>query len=191
MAMQSPSPLNAKNRRVAIAAATVACAMVGLAYASVPLYKLFCEATGFGGTTQVATSAPKVIAGQTIAIRFDSNIDSSLGWNFHAKQTRQTIRIGEVSMAAFSAQNFGSEESTGSATFNVTPVAAGAFFNKIECFCFTAQTLKPGETADFPVQYFVDPAILQDADARNIHEITLSYTFYPATKTAQAEKTTN
>ena len=183
--------LQTKNRHVAIAAATVACAMIGLAYASVPLYKLFCEATGFGGTTQVATAAPKDIVGQTISIRFDSNIDSSLGWNFHAKQTLQTIRIGEVAMASFSAHNFTTEESIGSATFNVTPVAAGAYFNKIECFCFTEQTLKPGETAIMPVQYFIDPAILQDADAKNIHEITLSYTFYPATKTAQAEKTTN
>ncbi len=183
--------LHSKNRRVAIAAATVACAMVGLAYASVPLYKLFCEATGFGGTTQVATAAPKDIAAETITIRFDSNIDSTLGWNFHASQTLQTIRIGEVAMASFSAHNFTTKESTGSATFNVAPVAAGAYFNKIECFCFTEQTLKAGETVEMPVQYFVDPAILQDADARNIREITLSYTFYPATKTAQAEKTTN
>ncbi len=188
MAMET---LNAKNRRVAVAAATVACAMAGLAYASVPLYKLFCEATGFGGTTQVATAGPKDFGEQTISIRFDSNIDSTLGWNFHAKQTLQTIRIGEVAMASFLAENFGTEESTGSATFNVTPVAAGAYFNKIECFCFTAQTLKPGETALMPVQYFIDPAILQDADAKNIREIPLSYTFYPATKTAQAEKTTN
>jgi cytochrome c oxidase assembly protein subunit 11 len=189
--MEDNAPLNAKNRRVALSAAAVACAMVGLAYASVPLYKLFCEATGFGGTTQVATAAPKDIANQTITIRFDSNIDSSLGWNFHAKQTRQTIRIGEVTMAAFSVENFGTKETTGTAAFNVTPVAAGAYFNKIECFCFTEQTLKAGETAELPVQYFVDPAILQDADARNIHEITLSYTFYPATKTASAGKTTN
>jgi cytochrome c oxidase assembly protein subunit 11 len=189
--MENNAPLNARNRRVALAAATVACAMVGLAYASVPLYKLFCEATGFGGTTQVATAAPGDVANQTITIRFDSNISSSLPWNFHAKQTLQTIRIGEVAMAAFSAQNFAATESTGSATFNVTPVAAGAFFNKIECFCFTVQTLKPGETVEMPVQYFIDPAILQDADAKNIHEITLSYTFYPATKTAAAEKTTN
>jgi cytochrome c oxidase assembly protein subunit 11 len=183
--------LQSKNRRVAIAASAVACAMVGLAYASVPLYKLFCEATGFGGTTQVATKAPADVAKQTITIRFDSNIDSSLAWNFHARQTLQTIRIGEVAVAEFSAHNFSDKETTGSATFNVTPVAAGAYFNKIECFCFTAQTLKPGETAVMPVQYFVDPAILEDADAKNIHEITLSYTFYPATKTAAAEKTTN
>ena len=191
ISMDRQTQLNSSNRRVALAATTVACAMVGLAYASVPLYKLFCEATGFGGTTQIAIAAPKDISARTISIRFDSNIDSSLAWNFSAKQTLQTIRIGEVAMAAFTAHNFGREETTGSATFNVTPVAAGAYFNKIECFCFTGQTLKAGETVEMPVQYFIDPAILEDADAKNIHEITLSYTFYPATKSATAEKTTN
>ena len=169
-----------KNRRVALMAASVAVGMVGLAYASVPLYRLFCQSTGFGGTTQVAKVGPATASQHSITIRFDSNIDSGLPWNFRPKQVQQTIKVGEVVMAAFEAKSLSSVETTGTAMFNVTPPAAGAYFNKIECFCFTKQTLKPGDVVELPVQYFVDPAILDDADAKGIGEITLSYTFYPA-----------
>ena len=178
------TPNHVKNRRVAILAMGIACAMVSLAYASVPLYKIFCQATGFGGTTQVATAAPAEKAQKYITIRFDSNIDSELAWNFRPLQVQQTIKIGEVGMAHFAATSFATAETTGTAMFNVTPVSAGAYFNKIQCFCFTKQSLKPGEMVDLPVQYFVDPAILDDADAKGIHEITLSYTFYPTIKVA-------
>ncbi len=187
-----PDP--AKNRRVAIMASAVGVAMLGLAYASVPLYTLFCKVTGFGGTTQVAVNAPSAATGQEITIRFDSNIDSALGWTFHAKEQQQKVKIGEVAMAYYLAHNTGASATTGSAVFNVTPPEAGLYFNKISCFCFTEQHLEAGQSVEMPVQYFVDPDILKDADTKGIHEITLSYTFYPVKKPAgdvQANVTVN
>lgn len=171
-----------KNRRVALAALTGAAAMLGLAYASVPLYRLFCQVTGYGGTTQKAEAAPANPAARSIKIRFDANTAGSLGWEFHPGQLEMTVRIGEQALAFYRASNTSGATRTGTATFNVTPEQAGAYFNKIECFCFTEQTLQAGQTADFPVSYFVDPAILDDPDARAIDSITLSYTFYPAGK---------
>lgn len=171
-----------KNLRVAAAAASVAVAMVGLAYASVPLYSMFCEVTGFGGTTQRADVAPETATDKFITIRFDANTAGSLGWNFHPVQTVMKVRIGEQNMAHYSATNNTGKVVTGSAMFNVTPIEAGAYFNKIQCFCFTEQTLKPGESADLPVDFFVDPAILDDPDSKSISEITLSYTFFPVDK---------
>ena len=171
-----------KNRRVAAYASGVAIAMLGLAYASVPLYALFCQATGFGGTTQRADAAPEQASEQTISIRFDANTAGSLGWSFHAEQVTMMVKVGEQNMAHYRATNISDRELTGTAIFNVTPVSAGAYFNKIQCFCFTEQTLKPGETADLPVVFFVDPAILDDPDTKSIREITLSYTFYPVNK---------
>jgi cytochrome c oxidase assembly protein subunit 11 len=171
-----------KNLRVAAAAASVAVAMVGLAYASVPLYSMFCEVTGFGGTTQRADVAPETATDKFITIRFDANTAGSLGWNFHPVQTVMKVRIGEQNLAHYSATNNTGKVVTGSAMFNVTPIEAGAYFNKIQCFCFTEQTLKPGESADLPVDFFVDPAILDDPDSKSISEITLSYTFFPVDK---------
>jgi cytochrome c oxidase assembly protein subunit 11 len=187
----SPVQPNAsKNRRVAFMAAGLVASMIGLAYASVPLYSLFCRVTGFNGTTQVAENAPDKATSQQISIRFDANVDSTLGWNFRPKQNTMIVNIGEPAMAHFVASNEGSTPTTGTAVFNVTPAEAGIFFNKIECFCFTEQTLKAGETAELPVQFFVDPAILEDPDTRSIREITLSYTFYPA-KSKAPEKQAN
>lgn len=177
-------PDHARNRRVALMASGVALGMLGLAYASVPLYSLFCEATGFGGTTQIAANAPASPSAKSITIRFDANIDGALSWIFHPKELRQETRIGEVAMAYYIARNTGKEEATGTAVFNVTPPEAGIYFNKISCFCFTEQHLVPGQSVEMPVQYFVDPAILEDADTKTIREITLSYTFYPARKPA-------
>ncbi len=171
-----------KNLRVAATCGCVAAAMLGLAYASVPLYALFCQTTGFGGTPQRAAVAPAQPAARMIAIRFDANTAGSLGWNFQAAQLTMPVRIGEQNMAHYSATNISDRQLTGSAVFNVTPESAGAYFNKIQCFCFTEQTLKPGESADLPVVFFVDPAILDDPDTRSIREITLSYTFYPVDK---------
>jgi cytochrome c oxidase assembly protein subunit 11 len=170
----------AKNRRVALLAASVVVGMVGMAYASVPLYRLFCQVTGFGGTTQVATAAPAAATATEMSIRFDANVSGDLGWAFHPKHNTMTIKVGEPNMAYYVAKNETDKTLTGTAVFNVTPTEAGIFFNKIECFCFTEQTLKPGETVEMPVQYFVDPAILEDADTKSIREITLSYSFYPA-----------
>jgi cytochrome c oxidase assembly protein subunit 11 len=172
--------LDNKNRRVGLAALGLAVSMVGLAYASVPLYALFCKVTGFGGTTQVAQSAPLVPTTSSITIRFDANASGELGWNFHPVQQTQKIKIGEMVLAHYEAKNTTSRTVTGTAVFNVTPPEVGVYFNKIECFCFTEQTLKPGQTAQMPVSYFVDPAILDNPDTKGIDEITLSYTFYPA-----------
>ncbi|MBZ0262072.1 MAG: cytochrome c oxidase assembly protein [Hyphomicrobiales bacterium] len=171
-----------KNLRVAAVAGTVVLGMVGLTYASVPLYSMFCKATGFGGTTQRADAAPETATGKFITIRFDANTAASLGWNFHPAQPVMKVRIGEQNLAHYSATNTSAKTLTGTASFNVTPAEAGAYFNKIECFCFTEQTLKPGETVDLPVDFFVDPAILDDPDSKSISEITLSYTFFPVDK---------
>jgi cytochrome c oxidase assembly protein subunit 11 len=175
-------PNTRKNLRVAAIAGSVAVGMVGLAYASVPLYSMFCKATGFGGTTQRANGAPETATDKFITIRFDANTAGSLGWNFHPVQSVMKVKIGEQNMAHYSATNMTGKVLTGSAIFNVTPSEAGAYFNKIQCFCFTQQTLKPGESADLPVDFFVDPAILDDPDSKSISEITLSYTFFPVDK---------
>jgi cytochrome c oxidase assembly protein subunit 11 len=179
--------LASKNRRLALIAGGGATSMLGLAYASAPLYALFCQVTGFGGTTQKAEKAPDTVSNVAVTVRFDANTDSGLPWRFHAKEQTQTIKVGEVGMAAYVAENLSTTETTGTAAFNVTPPEAGIFFNKIACFCFTEQTLKPGEKVEMPVQYFIDPAMLEDANTKGIREIVLSYSFYPA-KAAKPDK---
>jgi cytochrome c oxidase assembly protein subunit 11 len=160
--------------------AAIALAMLGLAFASVPLYRIFCQATGFGGTTQRAAegSAPGA-TGQVIKVRFDSNVAPDLPWKFEPVERTRTIRLGERKLAFFRATNLSDHPITGVATFNVSPDTAGQYFVKIQCFCFSAQTLQPGETVDMPVSYYVDPAIREDDSAKRIDEITLSYTFFP------------
>jgi cytochrome c oxidase assembly protein subunit 11 len=172
-----------KNLRVAAIAGSVAVGMMGLAYASVPLYSMFCKATGFGGTTQRADGAPETATNKFIAIRFDANTAGSLGWNFHPVQSVMKVKIGEQNLAHYSATNTSNKMLTGTAIFNVSPAEAGAYFDKIQCFCFTKQTLKAGESVDLPVVFFVDPAILDDPDSKSISEITLSYTFFPVDRT--------
>ena len=174
------SSQNQRNTRVALLALSVFVSMVGLAYASVPLYRAFCQATGFGGTPLRAAQAPGVVSDKFINIRFDANSASELGWAFAPKQNVMRVRLGEQNIAVFEAHNNSSSEKVGSAVYNISPPTAGAFFNKIQCFCFTRQTLKAGATAEFPVTFFVDPEILKDPDGKLIPEITLSYTFYPA-----------
>ena len=172
-----------KNGRVAMLMALVAIGMVGLAFASVPLYRLFCQVTGFDGTTRrvdaTAAAAVAPVAGTSVSVRFDANISPDLMWRFQPVDTHRTVRIGERNMAVYTARNLTARPLTGTARFNVTPVQAGKYFNKIQCFCFTEQTLQPGQEMQMPVIFYVDPAILDDPDARNITEITLSYTFYP------------
>ncbi|MFZ4690126.1 MAG: cytochrome c oxidase assembly protein [Polymorphobacter sp.] len=172
-------------RRTGALAALLAVAMIGLAYASVPLYRLFCQATGFGGTTGRSEAAAlpdalrlQALGGRTIKIRFDSNTAPGMPWNFAPRDRENTIKIGEKRMAFFTATNLAATPTTGRAIFNVSPDTAGQYFRKIECFCFTEQTLAAGETVQMPVTYFVDPAILDDPDAKKIDEITLSYTFF-------------
>lgn len=159
--------------------------MTGLAFASVPLYRLFCQVTGFGGTPLRADSAPGAIAGQ-IGVRFDANVNPKLPWRF--EPVRKTVRVapGAKTQIFYRAQNLSARTITGQAVFNVSPVSAGKYFNKIQCFCFTEQTLKPGQKVDMPVLFFVDPAIRGDKDTKGIDEITLSYTFYSVETAASA-----
>lgn len=152
--------------------------MTGLAFASVPLYRLFCQVTGFGGTTMRAEAAPGAVDGK-ITVAFDSNVSPALTWKFKPELASDTIAIGARDMAFYTATNTGTVPITGTATYNVTPEAAGKYFSKIQCFCFTEQTLQPGETVRMPVIYFVDPKIMTDPDTKDIQKITLSYTFYP------------
>lgn len=175
------SSLAQKNGRTARMMALVAIGMVGLAFASVPLYRLFCQVTGFGGTTQmrVGTAAPGEVVGKIINVRFDANTNSALPWRFLPEQHTERTAIGARKMAFYEAENLSDKPVTGTATFNVTPVQAGQYFAKIQCFCFTEQTLQPGQSIRMPVVYYVDPKILDDPDASKISEITLSYTFYP------------
>ncbi|APL94891.1 cytochrome c oxidase assembly protein [Sphingobium indicum] len=183
MASLPPSPFDRdrRNRRTMIGMAGVGLAMLGLGFASVPLYRIFCERTGFGGTTQRADADVQVAeaAGHRMSIRFDSNVTPGMPWQFHPERHTQTVTVGARNMAIFVAKNLSDRPVTGTATFNVTPSQAGAYFTKIQCFCFTQQTLRPGEQVRMPVIYYVDPKILTDADNKDTQEITLSYTFYP------------
>ncbi|WP_106640303.1 cytochrome c oxidase assembly protein [Allosphingosinicella vermicomposti] len=174
-----------KNGRTAAMAALAVIMMVGLAFAAVPLYRVFCQVTGFGGTTMKVSESevPKQALGRVLSIRFDSNTSSALPWQFHAEKATDKAAIGARKMAFFVAKNLSDKPVTGTATFNVTPLQAGQYFSKVQCFCFTEQTLQPGQEMRMPVVYFVDPKIMDDPDASKISEITLSYTFYPVDDT--------
>ena len=161
--------------------AFLALGMLGLAFASVPLYRAFCQLTGFDGTPLRAERAPGAVAGQ-IGVRFDANINADLPWKFEPVQETVRIAPGARTQILYRATNLTARTTTGQAVFNVSPEIAGPYFSKIECFCFTEQTLKPGQSVDMPVVFFVDPKIRDDENTRNIDEITLSYTFYPVEK---------
>ena len=174
-----------KNVRVGILALIGAIAMLGMGYAAVPLYNLFCRVTGFAGTTQVASEADANRAAamgamRDISIRFDASTSRDMPWEFRPTQPTDTVRIGQRDLATYIARNDTSQAITGTATFNVEPAQAGAYFNKIQCFCFTEQTLQPGEEVTMPVLFYVDPAILDDEVIGDIEQITLSYTFHRA-----------
>lgn len=155
--------------------------MVGLSFASVPLYKLFCQVTGFGGTPNTENvSVPAAVSDHVVTVRFDSNVNSALPWRFKPGQREVRVRLGEETLIHYTAVNLSDAPITGTATFNVTPYKAAQYFSKIECFCFTEQRLAPGEEVAMPVTFYVDPAILDDVDARDVEKITLSYTFYRA-----------
>ena len=167
-----------RTTRTALLAALGVCFMSGLGWASVPLYRMFCQATGLNGTTNRGLQAPGAVNHQ-IRISFDTNVAPHMPWQFRPENQSDTVDVGARDMAFFLATNTARVPVTGTATFNVTPAQAGRYFTKIQCFCFTQQTLQPGETARMPVIFFVDPKILDDPDARDIQDITLSYTFYP------------
>jgi cytochrome c oxidase assembly protein subunit 11 len=176
-------------RKTAMIAALVALFMLGLGFASVPLYRLFCQMTGFGGTTQRATEAqlaalahPEAGAARMVSVRFDSNVSTALPWRFFPEKRAMDVKVGAKNMAVFIAKNMSDKPVTGQATFNVTPEQSGGYFTKIQCFCFTEQTLQPGEEVRMPVLFFVDKKFLDDPDNKDVAEITLSYTFYPVEK---------
>jgi cytochrome c oxidase assembly protein subunit 11 len=178
MATETLSPLpERRNRNVAALLFLLAIGMVGAAYAAVPIYQLFCQITGYGGTTRVASDNPKGVIAREMTTRFDSNIDGGLAWQVTAARPVKS-QIGHVETVVFTARTLSNTTGTGTAVFNVTPERAGSYFNKIECFCFTEQTLRPGETVEMPVTFFVDPDIDKEAELKTIHDITLSYTFY-------------
>lgn len=163
---------------VAACCGAVVAGMVGAAYAAVPFYNWFCKTTGFGGTTQVAEKAPDHILGRTLTIRFDSNVTPGLPWKFQPEQNEIQVRIGEVATVHYKVVNEAAREIVGQASYNVSPPTVGAYFDKINCFCFTEQRLKAGETRDMVVVFYVDPSIVKDHDQDDLNTITLSYTFY-------------
>lgn len=185
-----PPQQDNRNLRVGLIAVGMAFAMLALGYAAVPLYRMFCQATGFGGTTMRSTTglAPGAVVGKLINVRFDANVSPTLPWRFAPEKNIARVAIGARNMAFFTATNLSDHPITGTASFNVTPELAGAYFTKIQCFCFTSQTLKPGETIRMPVIYYVDPAILKDKEAGKFNEITLSYTFFPDKSAVDSER---
>ncbi len=181
------TPAPSGNGRMALGLAAVAAVMVGLSFAAVPLYRIFCQKTGWAGTPQRAASAPEAIAPETVTVRFDANVTLGLPWIFEPVLPEVTLHVGENKLAFFRAVNLSKETVTGSAVFNVSPDIMGQYFTKVQCFCFTEQTLKPGEAVEMPVSFFIDPAILNDRDAKTVRDMTLSYTFYKVRKPQQAD----
>jgi len=176
-------PVRVKGRRrdvvVAAACGVFVAAMVGAAYAAVPFYTWFCRVTGFAGTTQVASAGPTQVLDRRITVRFDANVVGGLPWKFTSERTTLDVKIGEVVTVLYRVTNESARETVGQAVYNVAPLNVGAYFQKINCFCFTEQRLKPGETRDMPVVFYIDPALARDADQETLDTITLSYSFYP------------
>jgi cytochrome c oxidase assembly protein subunit 11 len=170
--------LKIRNLRLALVSFSVAAGMVGAAYAAVPLYEVFCQVTGFGGTTQTAEAAPAVTLDRKITVRFNADVGKALPWRFAPAQDRVELKIGEQALAFYRAKNLSGRTITGTAAFNVTPAKVGQYFNKIACFCFTEQELKAGAEVDMPVTFFIDPAIADDPNLNEVTTITLSYTFF-------------
>ena len=166
------------NTRILTMLVGVVVVMGALAWAAVPFYNWFCKVTGYGGTTNVSLTASDTVLDEMVRVRFDANVDDNMGWTFRPMQREMKIRIGENAMAFYEAINTTDKPITGTASYNVAPETAGSFFNTIECFCFTEQTLQPGERVEMPVSFFVDPELVDDRDAGRIRDITLSYTFH-------------
>lgn len=188
MSSRTPTSPAARNARLALICAGVFFGMVGMAFASVPLYRAFCEATGFDGTPQRARVAAAQVIDKSVTVRFDANV-RGLAWTFAPVQGSQTARLGETKLAFFHATNTGTAPVTGRAVYNVVPESAGLYFSKLECFCFKNQTIQPGQTVEFPVVYFVDPRYASDPDTKGQSEITLSYTFLPAPEAQKSART--
>ncbi|MBV8938819.1 MAG: cytochrome c oxidase assembly protein [Alphaproteobacteria bacterium] len=173
------------NIRLASSLAALAAGMVMLAYASVPLYRLFCAATGFGGTTQRASAAPASVVSRSITVRFNADTDPGLPWQFRPADAPMQVRVGQTQLTHYRARNLADHPVTGHAVYNVVPNKAGIYFVKLECFCFKNQTLQPGQEVNMPVSFFLDPALMDDRDMDDVQTITLSYTFFPATSNSK------
>tara|TARA_B100000674_G_scaffold4565_1_gene3741 strand:- start:724 stop:1257 length:534 start_codon:yes stop_codon:yes gene_type:complete len=151
--------------------------MLGLSYASVPLYEIFCRVTGFGGTTQVAKEAPKIVLDKTVSVRFDTNVNN-LPWDFKAKTNVMDVKVGQVNKIEFEVSNYSDEPTAGVASFNVSPSSFGKYYSKLGCFCFEKQELKPGEKATYVMTFYLDPEMVNDATVKNLQDVTMSYTFF-------------
>lgn len=180
------SELNAamarSHRMIAVSCVAVVLAMTGLAYAAVPLYRLYCQVTGYAGTTQRVNEASSRVIDHVLTVHFDANVDKALPWKFEPLQHKVDVKVGENTLVFYRATNTSDRPVTGTAVFNVAPEAIGIHFNKIECFCFTEQRLEPGQSLDMPVSFYIDPAFVEDEDTKDLPELTLSYTFYPVSE---------
>lgn len=185
---QNQNNLKAQNKKVIFIISFIAILMLSLSYAAVPLYDIFCRVTGFGGTTQIASSAPGSTGHPNINIRFESNITDSLNWDFYSKTKTVKIPMGEEKTIYYFAKNLSDEPIVGTATFNVTPAKAGQYFMKIDCFCFVEQLLNPGESMNMPVTFFIDPDLYKDENVQEVNEITLSYTFMKSMDQSKVEE---
>lgn len=179
MSQRPSKPPSRRQKITAFALTGIVAGMLGMSYASVPLYRLFCQVTGYGGTTQVATEAPREVLDRTVTVRFNADVATGLPWKFEPVQRDMTVKVGETGLAYYRAQNLTDRPIVGMATFNVTPDKAGQYFNKIHCFCFDQQRLEPGQSVDMPVTFFVDPSMAKDRGMNDVYYITLSYTFFP------------
>lgn len=180
--MNTPTSKNParKNRAVLVAVMGAVCAMIALTYASVPLYRLFCQVTGFGGTTQTAQTLPDHVLGRAVTVRFNADTAPGMPWDFAAPPRGVTLKLGQRGVTAFTARNRDAGPVSGTALYNVTPDKAGKYFHKMQCFCFQEQTLRPGEKVNMPVVFFIDPALADDPQMDDVDTITLSYTFFRA-----------
>ena len=185
---QNQNNLKAQNKKVIFIISFVGLLILSLSYAAVPLYDIFCRVTGFGGTTQIASSAPGSTGHPNINIRFESNITDSLNWDFYSKTKTVKIPMGEEKTIYYFAKNLSDEPIVGTATFNVTPAKAGQYFMKIDCFCFVEQLLNPGESMNMPVTFFIDPDLYKDENVQEVNEITLSYTFMKSMDQSKVEE---
>ncbi len=178
---QRPSkpPPSRRQKITAFTLTGIVAGMLGMSYAAVPLYRLFCQVTGYGGTPQIASEAPREVLDRPVTVRFNADIATGLPWKFEPMQRDMTVKVGETGLAFYRAQNLSDRPIVGMATFNVTPDKAGQYFNKIHCFCFDQQRLEPGQSVDMPVTFFVDPSMAQDRGMNDVYYITLSYTFFP------------
>ena len=169
-----------RNGVIVVSCVAFVATMTGMAFAAVPLYRLFCEITGFGGTPGISTAGPLAAIDRDMTVRFDANVSGGLPWTFRPVERSVSFKVGEVMEVAYEVTNASSETTWGTSTYNVTPFISGGYFHKIQCFCFEAQKLEPGETRVMPVVFYVDPAIEDEREADSVETITLSYTFFPA-----------